>query len=128
MGQLLCPVSAAHRLLQLRGRHLLLQDLPELPQHRRIGQRPMTSRHVQLVTLDQGIEAVLAELRKQLARQLHRAQHRGLEVHAHALELVLQETIVKARVVRHEQASMQAHQHLFGQLLERGRLGHHRIG
>ena len=126
------PAAAArqlrHGLLQLLRRDLPLQDLPELPQHGGVGQRAVTRRHVQAMTLHQGIEIVLAVLRIQLPRQLDRAQHRGLEIQAQTLELVFQEPVVKPRVVSHEKAAMQTQQDLFGQLGKGRRTGHHLIG
>jgi hypothetical protein len=44
-----------------------------------------------------------------------------------ALEFVLQEAVVEARVVGDEQATRESRQDLFGDILEGRRIGHHRI-
>jgi hypothetical protein len=93
----------------------------------RVAERPVPTAHAQPVALDQAVQVVPRMLRKQLARQLHGTQHRGAKIMAGALEFVLQEAVVEARVVGDEQAAFEALQDLFGDIREGRRIGHHRI-
>jgi len=61
------------------GPGLGLKGLPELVDQAGVRQGPVAARRGQSVALHQRIEVVLLVFRKQLARQLHRAQGVGLE-------------------------------------------------
>ena len=94
---------------------------------RGIGRRAARDRRFQRVARDHRIEAVPDSLRIQPPRKPHRAQHVRGEGDLHAPELVLDEAVVEARVVRDEQVAFQARANFGGELRECGRSSHHRI-
>ena len=62
------------------------------------------------------------------AGELDGAQHARLEIHAEALELVLQEAVVEARIVGDEEAALDAGEDFFGDVGEARRAAHHVVG
>ena len=59
------------------------------------------------VTCHQGVQVVARFVRVELARELDRAQHAARVAMAGAAELVAQETVVEAGVVRDEELALQ---------------------
>jgi hypothetical protein len=100
--------------------------LPELVDQPGVAQGAMARADDQAVARDQAVEVVPRVLRKQLARKFDGAQHRGAKIVPRALEFVLQEAVVEARVVGDEQAARQPRQDLAATPRRRAH-GHHRI-
>ena len=72
----------------------------------------------QAVVLDEGIEVVVRKLRIQLSRQHYRAKHICVEHDPNAIELRAKKRMVKARVMRHHQASRKSSRQSGGYFLE----------
>jgi hypothetical protein len=87
-----------------------MDALPELVDQLRIGQRTVAGIGPQAMPFDQAVEVVAVVFRVQGPRQLDGAGDGAAEIDAQAPELVLQETVVEARVVGDEQATPQATQ------------------
>lgn len=102
--------------------------LRELPQHLCIAQGAMAMVADQAMALDHAVQVVARMLRKQLARQLHRAQDLRLVAHADAAELAAQEAVVEARIVGNQDLAFEPAAQRTGQLRKRGRAFHHGIG
>ena len=118
----------------LNGRIHLLR-IPVLPpqeqqvgQHPRVAERPVTGAAGQAVPFHHGVQPVAAQRRVHAPRQPDRAQHRRAQPQAGAAELVAQEAVVEARVVRDEQAPLEPGHHLARQVPEGRRVGDHLVG
>ena len=94
-----------------------------------ISQRPVAhaGRHVDAVTGNQAVEAVLGMLRIEPARQLDGAERIGSEGQTQPAKLVFQKAVVKAGVVRDQQFAVQARQQCRCQFGKRWSLCHHGI-
>src|SRR6266567_1552156 len=77
---------------------------------------------------DQSIEVMARILRVEPARELHRAEHAGCEGASEAPELVLEEPVVEARVVRDEYAARDPPGNLIGNLAKGRCAGDHGVG
>ena len=126
-----------HRGLDLVGFALAVEHLDEAPHRARIAQRGMApgahravrrDRVLQPVTRDERVQPVADGLRIELARQAHGAQHVRRELHLQAAELVLDEAVIEARVVRDEDVALEALEHLAAQFGEGWRAAHHLVG
>src|SRR5258708_7479836 len=84
------------------------------------------SRHKR-VPFDQRIESMPALRRIDGPRQLHCAQHIGLELDAGMLELAAQKAVIEPRVVSNKQPAFKTGQQIMRNGLERRRVAHHRI-
>ena len=80
-----------------------------------------------MVARDQGIEIVLRILGIKPARQPYRAEDVGGEWRLHTTKGVFDKSIVKARVMRHEQTTFESCQHLAGQSFKGRCIRHHRV-
>ena len=100
----------------------------ELPHHLRIAERAVARAAGEMVARHHCVQAVPRVLRVQPARELHRAQRARGEAQARALELVAQEAVIEARVVRHQYPAGEALEQVAGEHPERGGAGDHLVG
>jgi hypothetical protein len=100
----------------------------ELPHRVGIGKRAVARPAVDAVARDQGIQGMACVAGIEAAREAHRAQRPRVELEAGALELVAQEPVVEARVVRDEDPSGEALVQAVGELGEARRARHHLAG
>ncbi len=116
---------------------LAIEHLHEAPDRARVAQRRVTprargrfrgNRIVKSVACNERVEPVADRLGIEPAREAHGAQHIRGKGDAGAAELVLEESIVEARVVGDEDAALEALEHLAAQLGEGRLAAHHRVG
>ena len=116
-----------HRLEQVRreaGPHLR----QETHQHFGIAECPMPGGAGQPVACNDRIKIVAPFPGKQATRELDRAKHRHLQAQTETTELRSEESIVEARVVGHEQPSLETRQQVMRDFRERGRVGDRLVG
>ncbi|MNL07481.1 hypothetical protein D3C87_1281570 [compost metagenome] len=102
-----------------------MQLLPELPEQFGVRQRAVTPLGRQAEAGDQRVQPMALHRREQRARQPHCTKDVGAEGDAGAPERILQEAVVEARVVGHEEAPLQPLRQRLGNRLERGLAAHH---
>ena len=107
---------------------LALGDAQELPQRVGVAGGAVARAAFDVVARDQAVEVVVRLAGIQAARQAHRAQRLRRELEAGAVELAAQEAVVEARVVRDEDAPLQALEQLPGEVVEARRRGDHLVG
>src|SRR5215475_11084496 len=78
------------------------------PHHLCVGQRSMACRARQREPLHDAVEVMALLFWKEVARKAYRAQHRCAELDAETPEFGPQKVVVKTRVVRDQQAAIQA--------------------
>ena len=99
-----CAGSACTAVSMIVLGELPVQHLHECPQRAGVAQCAMPVGQVEAVARHQRVQSVPLCLRKQAARQAHRAQRSGAERSAGARIGVLEEAVVEAGVVRDEHA------------------------
>jgi hypothetical protein len=83
---------------------------------------------MQAVARDERVEPVADRLGIEAAREAHGTKHVRGERHLDPAELVLEEAVIEARVVRDEEVALEHLVHGAPHFGERGRLAHHRVG
>lgn len=117
----------ADLLLDVAGREMRVDLLPELPQQRCVGECTVAGARGQAVARNEVVKPMVAVFREQSPRQLDRAQHLRPDVEPGATKGRAQVAMVEACVVRDEEPSIQAVEDFVGHFGEGGRIGHHVI-
>ncbi len=112
---------------RLRG-EVAVERLHERPQHARVAQCAVPSGDGQCMPRDDAVEIVPRLVRKQPPRQSHRAQDARRERALSPRERVLEEAVVEAGVVRHEQRVGGACRDLVRDARERRCVANHFVG
>ena len=117
-----------NRLIDMLDGFLLPEPVEKSDQHSRIAQCTMAIACLQLMPADQGVEPMRIVLGKQRARKSNRTQHIGAETVVAAPELGLDEAVVEAGIMGHEDASLEQPGDGRQELRKARGVSHHLIG